>query len=130
MNDRQQQSDLGADDGPFAEEAKSHEPWHGALIVTLCILAITLIMNVDLARVTHPLPEIEERTDHRLDLNSATLSELETLPNIGPLKAQRIIDARPFDSVNDLLPVQGLGPKTLETLRPHIKVSAEAPNSH
>lgn len=125
MNDRQQQSGLEADGGPFAEGAKLHWSWHGALVVALGILTISLIMKMDLPRVAKPTPQMEERTDHRLDLNTATQAELETLPNIGPLKAKRIVNARPFDSVKDLLRVQGLGPKTLESLLPHIKVSAE-----
>jgi competence protein ComEA len=62
-------------------------------------------------------------------LNKATLTELETLPNIGPVKAKRIMDVRPFDSVNDLLRVPGMGPKTLESLLPYIRVSAEGSKS-
>jgi DNA uptake protein ComE-like DNA-binding protein len=129
MNDREQQSGLETDDDPFAERGKFHWSWHGALVVTLGILAISLIMKTDLPRVTSPPVQMEERIDHRIDLNSATLTELETLPNIGPVKAQRIMDARPFDSVNDLLRVPGMGPKTLEALLPFIRVSAEGSKS-
>lgn len=55
-----------------------------------------------------------------LDLNQATQEELESLPGIGPSKAQGILAHReahgPFDSVEDLLEVDGIGPKTLEAL--------------
>lgn len=125
MNDREQKSGLEADDGPFSEGAKFHWSWHGALVVTLGILATNLIMKRDLPRVTSPPVQMEETIDHRIDLNAATLTELETLPNIGPVKAKRIMDARPFDSVKDLLRVPGLGPKTLEALLPFIRVRAE-----
>ena len=60
-----------------------------------------------------------------LDLNRATLPELQRLPGIGPKLSQRILDARakkPFRSVDDLRRVPGIGPKTLERLRPHVVV--------
>ncbi|NUQ39451.1 MAG: helix-hairpin-helix domain-containing protein [Caldilineales bacterium] len=57
-----------------------------------------------------------------LDLNHATAAELETLPGIGPKTAEAIIAGRPYGSVEDLLRVKGIGEKTLEKLRPFIKV--------
>lgn len=55
-----------------------------------------------------------------VDVNRATLEELNTLPNIGPVLAQRIIDERtkkPFANVEDLRRVSGIGPKRIEALR-------------
>ena len=57
-----------------------------------------------------------------VDLNSATVQELQTLPGIGPVMASRIVAHRetngPFTSVDDVENVPGIGPKTLESLRP------------
>jgi competence protein ComEA len=67
----------------------------------------------------------------RLDLNRATIQELETLPQVGPALAQRIIDFRtkhgPFKSVDDLLKVQGIGEKVLAKLRDRVSVAAVQP---
>lgn len=61
-----------------------------------------------------------------LDLNRATAIELDTLPDIGPAKAARIIEYRSqngaFKSVEDLVEVEGIGAKTLEKLRPYVVV--------
>ena len=62
-----------------------------------------------------------ERGEARLSLNSATLTELDTLPGVGPATAQKIVAARPFNRVDDLLEVSGIGPATLEKLRPLVK---------
>jgi len=60
-----------------------------------------------------------------IDINSADLNALQTLPGIGPAKAQAIITFRestPFTSVDDLNQVDGIGDKTLEQLQPLIRV--------
>ncbi len=56
-----------------------------------------------------------------ISLNSATQTELETLPGIGPSTANKIILNRPYHNLEDLLRVSGIGEKTLERLRPLIK---------
>jgi competence protein ComEA len=61
-----------------------------------------------------------------LDLNSATLEELQTLPGVGPTLAKSIINFReksgPFRRVEDLLAIRGITKKKLEKLRPYVTV--------
>ena len=45
----------------------------------------------------------------KLDVNAASLAELQNIPGIGPVVAQRIIEARPFKSADDLQRVKGIG---------------------
>jgi competence protein ComEA len=60
-----------------------------------------------------------------VDINRATLAELQSLPTVGQKRAQLIVEERqkrPFTSVEDLRRVPGIGAKTLERLRPYIVV--------
>jgi len=54
-------------------------------------------------------------------LNTATLEQLDTLPGVGPVTAQKIVDWREehgaFTSVDDLDAIPGIGPARLEQLR-------------
>lgn len=63
-----------------------------------------------------------------VDLNSATESQLETLPGIGPKKAKDIVAERqangPFKSVDDLRRVKGIGDKTIADLRAQVAVGS------
>ena len=59
-----------------------------------------------------------------LNINTASAEELQTLPNIGERMAERIIDHRTqhgdFTTVDALQDVKGIGPKTVEKLRPFV----------
>lgn len=56
-----------------------------------------------------------------VDLNTATVAELEALPGVGPATAGAIVEHRerngPFSTVDDLLAVTGIGPAKLEAIR-------------
>jgi competence protein ComEA len=68
--------------------------------------------------------------EHRLDLNHATREELLQLPRVGDRTAERILDSRrraSFAAVEDLRKVHGVGPATVERLRPLVKVTDEEP---
>ncbi|HQX17749.1 MAG TPA: ComEA family DNA-binding protein [Anaerolineales bacterium] len=61
-----------------------------------------------------------------IDINSASQSELETLPGIGPTTARKIIDYReengPFQAIEDIMNVSGIGPGTYERMKDLITV--------
>ena len=80
------------------------------IIFTLCILLFTI--GSALAA---------------LNINTAGQEQLQELSGIGPAKAQAIIEYRdsngPFQSVDDLVKVRGIGAKTLDNLRESLTVA-------
>ncbi len=61
--------------------------------------------------------------DKPINVNTATVEQLQQLPGIGPVTAQSIVNARvdkPYKSVADLDRVKGIGPKTLDKIRPFV----------
>jgi competence protein ComEA len=64
--------------------------------------------------------------DGKIHLNQATASELDALPGVGPVIAERIVSYReengPFESIEDLLDVPGIGEAKLADLRDHVQV--------
>lgn len=78
--------------------------------------------------ISEKAPEmVTPQAPPKINLNTASQTELESLPGIGPAIAQRIIEYRTangtFQSIEDLLPVNGIGPSTLEKLRDYVTLS-------
>lgn len=64
-------------------------------------------------------------TSYPININTATQAELETLPGIGPVTAQKIIEYRQenaFQIIEDIQKVSGIGPATFEKLKDFITV--------
>jgi len=61
-----------------------------------------------------------EKSQDRLDLNTAEPGTLQKIPGIGPALAARIVSGRPYRKVDDLLRVKGIGPELLERFRPYV----------
>lgn len=66
--------------------------------------------------------------EHPINVNTAPPEALDGLPGIGPALSERIVTyrstQRPFQRVDELERVRGIGPKTLATLRPMVRVAA------
>jgi competence ComEA-like helix-hairpin-helix protein len=96
--------------------------------ITSLITAMVLFLcsNIVLAQKNPPPQPI--------NLNTATIAQLETLPGIGPNTAKSIVDFRnhsgPFQRVEDLLAIKGISKSKLEKLRPYVTVGPAAPSRH
>jgi competence protein ComEA len=79
------------------------------------------------ARGTAPTPGVARA----LDLNRAGVAELDALPGIGPVLAQRIVEFRrehgPFRRFEELRAVRGVGPRLLERIRPSVAIGDARP---
>jgi len=82
---------------------------------------------------THPPPSVSgggagdgDAAGGLININTATAAELETLPRIGPTMAQRIVEHReangPFQTIEDIQNVPGIGPATFEGFKDLITV--------
>jgi competence ComEA-like helix-hairpin-helix protein len=56
-------------------------------------------------------------SSNQININTASLSDLDKLSGIGPVYAQAIADARLFSSIDKLVDVKGIGPATLEKIK-------------
>jgi competence ComEA-like helix-hairpin-helix protein len=68
-----------------------------------------------------------------VNINTATSEELQQVPGIGPVTAEKILQMRKsygsFKSVDDLLAIKGIGKKRLEKMRKYLTVGKPAPAS-
>jgi competence protein ComEA len=73
-----------------------------------------------------PTPEPLPAESGKVNINTAGLDELDTLPGIGPVTAQKIIDYRqtygPFKTIEAIIDVSGIGPATYARLKDLITV--------
>jgi competence protein ComEA len=101
----------------------------GVGVLVLLALAATVAWWVRHGGLQGNLVEVERAepqvASFDVDINSADWPELEQLPAIGETRARRIVESRdkdgPFRDHNDLRRVRGIGPKTLETIRPYLR---------
>lgn len=108
--------------------------WPELVILLLCIV-LSGVLAVVLLSGDKPVPSILVMTESeaasvqqavKVHLNSATEAELQTLPQVGPAIAARILAYRsengPFTAVDELLEVSGIGEVTLEQIRPYVSL--------
>jgi comEA protein len=89
------------------------------LLLTLCFVCPALSGT---AKKPPPKP---------VNINSASSEELQQVPGIGPVTAEKILQMRKsygaFKSVDDLLAIRGIGKKRLEKMRKYLTVGKTAP---
>ena len=90
----------------------------------MMIKRVALTFTLILALAVVPLAAAEGK----VNINSASVEQLQLLPRIGPSIAERIVeyrDAQRFEAPEDLLLVKGIGEKTFELLEEYVTVSGE-----
>ncbi|MDC8830375.1 ComEA family DNA-binding protein [Alteromonas gilva] len=103
------------------------------LIVKICLIALAWIASFNAVSVSAAVVKTADKTaqiataESRINVNTATLEQLMTLPGIGESKAAAIISHRqtegPFTTPDDLVKVKGIGTKLLAKLIDVIEAS-------
>jgi len=95
-----------------------------ARAVFVCLLSCASLFVSAIAATKKP-------PAHPVDINSASSTQLQLVPGIGPATAEKILAMRKsygsFKSVDDLLSVRGIGPKRLEKMRKYLVAGHAAP---
>ncbi|MBW2274409.1 MAG: helix-hairpin-helix domain-containing protein [Deltaproteobacteria bacterium] len=96
--------------------------------VTGAVAAIVLLILLGAVPGLHAA-EDRSALSGIVNLNTASVEQLQLLPGVGEVRASAIIDARKqsggFKSVDDLMEVKGVGPSLLERLRPYVAVTGK-----
>lgn len=101
-----------------------------ALLATI-VLGLMIVRWVQLSGWGADPVEIDElppvANQFRLEVNSASTIEWSQLDGIGEVLAERIVESREragdFENIDDLLRVEGIGPRTLEQIRPWLTIT-------
>jgi len=87
----------------------------------LAVLMAAVLASAPAVAATEPA------SVEKIDLNSATVEQLTSLPGVGPTLAGRIVEYREkagrFNSVEELMNVKGIGEKNFAKIEPRLKVS-------
>jgi competence protein ComEA len=98
-----------------------------ALMSVLVVVGASVATVAPVAAAPPAAPKASASEARPVDLNSADSAALESIPGIGKSLSQRILAFRekngPFQSVDDLLKVQGIGEKSIQKLRPYLTVA-------
>lgn len=104
-----------------------------AAMAGLCVLAAALLAaraaagRAQLGETMAVFPDRMELARERIDPNTAPAASLRRLGGIGPAMAARIVEYRkqhpdtPFRSADDLQAVSGIGPRTVDDIRPSLE---------
>jgi comEA protein len=107
---------------PIPRASSRRVPPISLLAFSSLLIAIVFVAAQVRAETKHAPPA------HSIDLNSATVEQLQQVPGIGPGTAKAIVNFRqksgPFQKVEDLLAIKGISKARFEKMRPYLTIGA------
>jgi competence protein ComEA len=98
-------------------------------LVLVALVAQICVIGAGAAQQSSSKPtRYAAQTTSRVDVNSADLETLETLPGVGAATAKKIVAGRPFSSLSDLENVKGLSKAKVDKLKDKVTFGATAPS--
>ncbi len=140
MSDQPQPSQQSATDVPVSAKVRNAWFWlkeHDQFFVAVCVAVFLILVTINWLRLsgwgTAPLEvdrQAARRYDFTIDINNASWVEWAQIEGIGEVTARKIVEDRdangPFHGISDVQRVKGIGPKTLERMRPFLRVTKNA----
>ena len=109
---------------------KNTKSIRGTMLMLAMVMALAVAGATDVAAGAADADDGRAAGIEPVDLNRAGVEQLVAVPGIGQVMAQRIIDFReehgPFQRIEDLMKVKGIGEKSFQKLRRYFKVSAKS----
>ena len=105
--------------------------WITALIAAVALSFSTpaaqrITNNENVTNKTTKVSSSRDSKSKKININTASKTELESLPGVGPSTADNIIAARPFKRIGDLKDVSGIGDQRYDDIRPLVTVGSSA----
>jgi competence ComEA-like helix-hairpin-helix protein len=112
------------DPGDWWKPGYSIKRWLIIAIIAVSLLTSVVYLgrSIGIPKLFKSRPALAEKGSLRVNINTATIEELQALPGIGPAKARLIAANRPYQSVENLAKLQGIGHRLATDLRPLIKI--------
>lgn len=138
MSDQPQPSQQSATEAPVSAKARNAWFWlkeHDQFFVAVCVAVFLILVTINWLRLSGwgaaPLEvdrQAARRYDFTIDINNASWVEWAQIEGIGEVTARKIVEDRdtngPFHGISEVQRVKGIGPKTLERMRPFLRVTA------
>lgn len=97
-----------------------------SVMKSIITLSLLLSFAIVVSQVNVFAEEAEKTTTQKVNINTASVDELTQLKGIGSAYAHAIIEYReaqgPFQALEDLMKVKGIGPKTFEAIKDDIEI--------
>lgn len=115
------------DPGDWWKPGYSIKRWLIIAIIAVSLLTSVVYLgrSIGIPKLFKSRPALAEKGSLRVNINTATIEELQGLPGIGPAKARLIAANRPYQSVENLAKLQGIGHRLATDLKPLIKIDGK-----